>query len=166
MARVKLKIDPNTPKKILDIILKEASDPKLEKKITETLSNQVRKLQTDFNDNKIPPLKKKTIDKRIYLSKYNSTHPNYSARRSNLTFTGKLIDSFKTKIERSGKVEIAATGLHPGYKTAGGRTSPVENDVIVGAQKDLGRDLTTLGDITLLKLSKLIINFVKNKIER
>lgn len=58
------------------------------------------------------------IDERKKIAKATATHPAYSARRSNLTLTGQLLDSLKIIYSKAGEVIIEATGIHRPYKAS------------------------------------------------
>jgi hypothetical protein len=166
MAKVKFKFDPRTPKKTKEAILRIVNDAILKNKINETLVTQVQTQQRAFDDKKLKALKRSSIAHRRYLSNFNATSDQYSARRSNLTFTGQLLKSYKTKISKSGVVTIGPTGTHKGYRTGGGRGRSIANSKIVRFQARQGRDLTRLGQKTLRKLTNVIVTFVRGKLRR
>lgn len=68
------------------------------------------------------PLEKSSIKTRRYMEKYNKTDPTYSPKRSNVTFTGQILNSIKVFIS-SGKIELRPDGNRQPYSTANG---PVE----------------------------------------
>ena len=53
-----------------------------------------------LNDSrKFKPLKSLTIASRKRLAQFNKTHPTFSPRKSNLTFTGQLIDAVDYEVK-------------------------------------------------------------------
>lgn len=86
----------------------------------------------------------RTIERRRRMAEYNTTHSDYSSSRSNLTFSGQLINSIKAFIRRTkGVIELIPTGRRKPYKLKSGRLSksrPLNRDV-VSAQEDMGRFL-------------------------
>jgi hypothetical protein len=88
-----------------------------------------------FNDRKeFPLLHDSTIDKRIYLAKYNKTHPTYEDGFSNVTLTGEFLDSLGWRDEGgSGAfLSLAFTGMHKFYVGAKGQriSKPLGNDTL------------------------------------
>ena len=70
-----------------------------------------------------PRLRSSTIRGRKYLARYNSTHPSYSAGKSNLTITGELLDAIRVKFITS-KLSFVFGALkrkHKKYKGKKGR---------------------------------------------
>jgi hypothetical protein len=71
-----------------------------------------------------PKLMRSTVQARKRLQKYNSTHPDYSAGRSNLTFSGELLDAIRVKFITS-KLTFVYDALktkHKKYKGKKGRS--------------------------------------------
>jgi hypothetical protein len=66
-------------------------------------------------------LEDSTIRNRKYLEKFNDTAETYSPERSNLTFTGQLLDSMKYIIKGVGLLEVLFDGMHRGYLSGTGR---------------------------------------------
>lgn len=60
------------------------------------------------------PLSKSWRKEREKLSKYNKTSEVYSKNRSNLSFTGQLLDSL-TYVANAGKILLKFTGIHKAY---------------------------------------------------
>jgi hypothetical protein len=64
-------------------------------------------------DYKVENLKAKSQALRESLAKYNVTDPTMSPRRSNLTFTGELLDNMKFRTNaKAGTVTIFFNGIH------------------------------------------------------
>lgn len=79
-----------------------------------------------------PDLKPSTIKNRKYLAKFNTTHKDYRAEKSNLTLTGELLNSLRVKFITS-KLVFSFDSLkrkHKRYKTGGkGSISPSNRDI-------------------------------------
>ena len=67
-----------------------------------------------------PNLDSSTIRARRRLENYNSTHSDYSAGRSNLTFTGELLDSIRVKFIAS-KLSFVYEALKTKHKKYSGK---------------------------------------------
>lgn len=93
---------------------------------------------------KFKGLTRKTIASRKRMSRYNKTHADYSNRRSNLTFSGQLIDSIKGYVRVSkSAIELIPRGRRKPYRLKSGKRSksrPLNVDVVRG-QEDQGRFL-------------------------
>lgn len=81
--------------------------------------------------NDFKALESSSIRSRQYLAKHNETHDAYKDRRSNLTLTGKLLDSLRYSIKGPGLLELFFFGNHPGYKTGGKDTESESNSQII-----------------------------------
>jgi len=77
---------------------------------------------------------------REYLKRYNSTGEFYlGSSKSNLTFTGKFLESIVAKVFPSeGLVSVEPSGRHPGYKTGSGKTKSVDNKKLSNYLSDMG----------------------------
>jgi len=82
-------------------------------------------------DGDFRPLKQSTVKHRRYLEKHNPVHDTYKAQRSNLTLTGKLLDSLRYEVKRPGVLSLYFSGQHPGYKTGAGSTNRESNSQII-----------------------------------
>lgn len=113
----------NVFKKARGRLKKVLSDKKLRKDIGEyavtNIKGNIRKGKSIPNNEKFDELEESTIKARKYLVKYNPTHDLYGPKKSNLTFTGKYVDSIKYKTKK-GKIVIEPTGNHKAYKTGKG----------------------------------------------
>lgn len=121
MAKVKFKFDR---KRLEAQIVKEIdqvidADP-LKKEIglfvTDRIRYQARIQQPLNSDSKFKDIKQRTIEKREYLEKYNKTHRTYEASRSNVTFTGQLLNSLGFNLVTRG-VELIFKGERTPYNT-------------------------------------------------
>lgn len=118
-----------------------------------------------------PKLKQSTIDRRKELSKYNKTGKGYSAKKSNLTFTGRFLKSFRGKfVKGEGGIGllyiVGPRGTHPGYKLGkgkgAGKSGGLTNEEIAEKQLKMGRDYKKAA----LKVKKKIVRLVNKAIKR
>lgn len=89
----------------------------------------------------LPPLKPATIAHRKYLAKYNKTHAVFEPNTSNLTITGKFLDSLTYMVKGPGLIEVFFDGFHPGYR---GKSGPIKQNPPPKNQ-DIFKWLTDLG---------------------
>lgn len=140
------------------------------------LSNSITKLLIGIiRGGKLPsgkgikPLAPTTIQRRRDLSKKNRTHPDFSPRKSNLTFTGQFLDSFKATFERVGRkvlINIAPTGVHKALINLNGkRQRGVRNDTIGEGLVKSGRDYRPVSKQNTRKITKLVITALKKKLK-
>lgn len=86
---------------------------------------------------KFDPLKKSTIENRKRYEDNNQTSEFYRRRKSNLTFTGQLVNSLTAKKVRRGlfqggvNIQIKPSGTHKGinYKN-GGKAADIPNETL------------------------------------
>lgn len=103
------------------------------------------------NTAKIKKLKPSTIESRKRLAKKLNMHPDFSPKRSNLTLTGKLIDSITCKFRRLKR------GVGFSLKGTGENRNGVPNSDIFEYQKALGRDVLGVRN----KAKRAIIKILK-----
>lgn len=110
--------------------------------VTDRIRYQARISKPINSQNSFPNLKPSTIANREYLSQFNNTHETYDAGRSNLTFTGQLLDSIKHRIKSAGVIVLEFTGNHRGYKTGSGKlTKSLPNSKIARYLSEIGFDI-------------------------
>lgn len=162
MSRIRVKI----PKKLLNKYEKQ-----IKKTIRESSKEAAKIILNDIKTGKDPAtgkaykaLQPSTIKRRKQLAKYNKTSPEYSPRRSNLTFTGEFLKSFRSKIiKKAGGfvVSIFTKGKHRGYiNKSGKRSKRVENEKILEGQQGMGRNPLAISQKTerkILRLTKRIL---------
>lgn len=133
---------------------------------TAQLKDTESMIRTMIRSGKLPSgasvkgLAKSTIDRRRKLSEVNSTHPDFSAAKSNLTFSGQLIDSIKgTARILTNKliIQFAPVGIHKGPNLLrGGRAKGTTNQKIAAGQANMGRDIRKGGPQIRDAILKLI----------
>ncbi len=131
MAKVKVNIKPLI-KEINRTFDKVINDKQLLGELgtftTKRIQAEIRRSKPLNDTRKFPALKDLSIKIRKHLERFNFTDIVYKANRSNLTFTGQLVEAIKFKIIKGNVVEIAvantkrqpiagAKGLIPDKKT-------------------------------------------------
>lgn len=104
---------------------------------------------------------KATIDNRIYLEKYNKTHPSYATPLINVTFSGQQLDDLKrgtTASPTKGIIEIKNTArVRTRYSGANGKVGKsLKFDKLYSHLSGMGYDYLNLPKVVLDKLSKRI----------
>lgn len=98
VARVKIKGLDKLSTKLRLRVGRAIKDAKTEKEFTKLVVEETRRGSIE------PVLKPSTISNRRRLAKYNRTHKDYIATKSNLTFTGQLLNSLRS-IFRASRLE-------------------------------------------------------------
>jgi len=138
-------------KKPKKLALKALNNPKLANRIKNRLLLPIKKDGTLPSGKSVKGLADSTIERRKRLATVNRTSRFYSAATSNLTFTGKFLNSFKAKIEQKGKkVEFSAfpTNDHKPYKGVKGKKigKLITNEALGQYLIDGGRDYTVISE--------------------
>lgn len=109
------------------------------------------------------------IKTRLYLSKYNSVSEYFfgvESRKSNLSFTGKFLESFKFKLNQNdGSVNISTEGNHPGYKTKLGSTKDISNQKLLGYLENKGFIFFGISKDLRSRIAVLTKRFIRNLIK-
>jgi hypothetical protein len=111
--RTKVKVDTRDVKKFRDDLLRSAKK-KIPNNLGRFLVSQIKKItragfqmQHKGGRSKFATLKNDTVVNRIKLSEWNNTHKLYAPARSNLTFSGQLLDALTFKYDKGNqKLEI------------------------------------------------------------
>ena len=149
MARVKFDVN-KASKGLRDTINKLSRDPKLETEVGQFLTERVRfeaRRGKPLNDNrKFPELSDASKAIRARLQKLNRTARAYSAKKSNLTFTGQLQDAIAFKRTRKGLFElfVKATRRRP-LRTGKGKFQSSPNNKRVDEQLRSGVESKQFG---------------------
>ena len=165
--RSKVTVDLSDFKRKIKKTTRELKKEGIAKHITNTIVDDVRNNATNpKTGKKFKALKRSTIENRKYLAKHNSTHSNYSAKSPNLTITGSLLDSIKTKIDVTQEgltYLIDVSGRHPKYQGAAGAIGKsLTNKQIRTHLSKNNRDPLGLSK----KLRKEIFKFLKEEITK
>jgi len=118
MAKIKVLNLEGASRAVRFKILKNIREPKLMQEIGQHVRKDIRE------GDELSPLKASTIRQREYLRQFNQTHTNYSARRSNVTFTGELLNALEVRVNTiKGLIVLGfKKGIHRRYKTGAKRS--------------------------------------------
>ena len=164
-TKVNVSIDNNIPKRLRLQITRAVAVTQYHKQFLELFKVQVRK----FN---FGGLKASTIRRRRQIAKFNKTHPEYRASRDNLTLSGELIDTFKSKFVTSKFLFllIPSKKKHKRYKSSGKRktkksSSTATNEQIIKFQGQLGRELSDVfTDQFVKKVEKDLVKTIRRQL--
>ena len=118
----------------------------------------------DPEGNKFTPLSKSWIERKQKLSSVNTTSSFYSKSRSNITFTGQLLDSFKFVINKSQlSLRFFFDGVRKPYR--GLRKAELDG---IETNKELAARIEETRPFVILskKAEQMIIILVKRKIRQ
>jgi hypothetical protein len=93
---------PKRLTKRLEKIVSEAPYDRIAKSTVKDIQQTARSGVSPATGRKFAKLKDSTIKNRKRLAKLNPTHPDYSTGKSNLTFTGQLINAIRSLVVRFG----------------------------------------------------------------
>jgi hypothetical protein len=104
----------------------------------------------------LPSLEKSTIKARKYYAKFNPTTQVYKSGRSNLSFSGQLIDSIAYDVKK-GRVVVSASGKkRRAYRTLKGKVKNTpSNDEIIGYLEKKGFYFLGIDDKTIDKIKTI-----------
>lgn len=151
MATVKVKGLPGVQANIKRILDETRKDPKLLKKIGELTVEQIqgftRSGKSIETGSSFKRLSREWVEARKGLSKHNSTSEFFlGSSKSNLTFTGALLNSIKFKVfPGAALVRIDPEDTHPGYKTGSGSSSGPSNKKLFEYLAKGGRGVFNFG---------------------
>lgn len=117
---------------------------------------------------KLPNLSDKWKKRRGKLSKVNPTHKTYSQNRSNITFTGELLNSIAFKYNRKSGFTIFPKGMHKGYiGLKGKRGKSVSNaDIVKGLDKLGYKFMTEIDKQGIKRIKALYIRFLRRELRK
>lgn len=136
---------------------------------TDRMKAQIRKGKPLNNTGSFPRLKDVSVKIRKQLETLNSTHKTYKAVRSNVTFTGQLVDAIAYKIVRKSiiSIDVKATTRSPINTLDGKEKKIVTNKRVQKDLKDMGFVLYTAKGIeSEANITKRINNIVKKYVRR
>lgn len=122
------------------------------------------RLGRDPNGEKFKELTESTIERKAKLAKVNETSDFYRKRKSNLTFTGQLLNSFKYKITQSTlTIQFFFEGFRKPYK--GLRKEALETlatNKLLAAKLEKDRPFSFISD----KTKDVLVNLIRRKIRQ
>ncbi len=147
-------------------------DQKLANRIKSTLLLPIKKKGILPDGSSVKEISDRWARRRAKLATINKTSRYYRGLLfSNLTLTGKWLDSFKARIEKSilsKKVTyvIEPTGDHPGYALPrGGRSPRVANTDIARGQIAQGRDYRQISEQNKRIITRLIVGRIRRELK-
>jgi len=107
-------------------------------------------------------LKEAWINRKDRLSKYNKTSPDYEHGKSNLTFTGQLLNSLTYIVEGPGKLKLMFKGNHSAYIGANGKKigKDISNDKLAGYVAESGRPFMGIRPAMRLRINRIVKSYV------
>lgn len=132
--------------------------------ITSDIVDQTRNKAKSIPDaSRLSPLSKEWIERRKKLSDYNETDSTFSPTKSNLTFTGQLLNSLKHRILGKGKIEAYFDGMHEPYKNKDGEPigDEISNEDLATFVKEKGRPFVGIRDLTARKINRIVRTYVR-----
>ena len=113
---------------------------------------------------KFQPLKKTTIKRREELAKYNQNGTLFSPKKSNLTLTGKTLNSISFIVSNEKPlISIVPYGDHPGYIQKNGKRSrgaPFQD--ILRWQREKGRNVFGVS----ARIYRSVVSMIKSHLRR
>lgn len=108
-------------------------------------------------------LKDKWITRKKSLASVNKTDPNYEEGKSNLTFTGQLLNSFRWAIVGPGKLILFFAGIHEPYKTLsnGKNPKPLRNQQLADYVAKAGRPFVGVRPAIRRRVQRIVKDYVK-----
>tara|TARA_Y100000004_G_scaffold197343_1_gene271267 strand:+ start:5462 stop:5974 length:513 start_codon:yes stop_codon:yes gene_type:complete len=167
-TKVTLKLD-NLKQKIRTAV-KQLKEEKFADTVKDVIVGAVRKEGINpKTGRKFKSLSKSTITHRKYLAKYNKTHPEFSPSKSNLTITGRLLDSIRARISaKSNRIvfRINVSGNHKRYRGKNGLIGTEQtNQAIRGYLAEQGRDPLGLNDKSKGKIIRLLTLAIRERLK-
>ena len=134
--------------------------------VTKNIKGSVRLGKNPTTGNPFRSIKSSTVEDKKEWAKSNTKGKLFSPSKSNLTRSGQLIDSVKSKIVKD-KINISATGDRKSYKGKGGKpVSPPTNSELADHLKKKGFDLIGISEKVKKSASKLLTRKILDIIRR
>lgn len=131
--------------KVFNEVLKDkANADEIGNAISEEHKRMIRTGKSPADGNSFKKLAKSTVKRRDWLAKYNATHEKYSKGKSNLTFTGQLVEAITFKFDGRNKYDIYVDGTRrePYRGKSGSYSSNIPNNQEVAKhQRQQGRPM-------------------------
>jgi hypothetical protein len=144
-----------------------AGDKRFSQSVLSFLVDQIRNGKLPSGKN-VKRLKRVTIERRRQLSRKNRTHPDFSPAKSNLTFSGQFLDSFKVVVDRvksAVRIRISPTGTHKGVTYLNGkRARGVRNEEIGRGLIEGGRDYRPISKKNRSKIGEFVLTALRRSL--
>lgn len=159
----------NVEQSVKDAFKKVIANQKMLGEIGETIVVDVVE-QTRSNEKSIPNkmkdlplLRESWIKRRDALSRSNSTNEEYQSGRSNLTFTGQLLNSLSWAVTGIGKIKIYFYGFHKPYLSLR-KKEPIGEEITneqLAAYVSKTRPFVGVRPAIRLRVSRLVRSYMK-----
>lgn len=160
--------------KVFSEILKDSSQVN---EIGDALAEEHKRLLrtgvSPATSSRLKPLTKETKKKRNYLSKYNATHEKFSAGKSNLTFTGQLVEAITFKFVNPNRFDIFVKSdrREPYSGKSGPYSSNIPNNIpnnaeVAKYQKEMGRPMLGITEKMRGIVNRLVIRNLRRLLRR
>ena len=108
-------------------------------------------------------LKEAWIKRRTKLSRSNNTDRDFEDGRSNLTFTGQLLNSLSSLIEGPGKIKIYLKGIHKAYRNEDGQKvgKDLTNEKLGEYVAKQGRPFVGVRRVIINRINRLVRTYVR-----
>lgn len=112
-------------------------------------------------------LKESWIRRKTKLAQYNNADPEYQEGRSNLTFTGQLLNSFKWAVTGPGKLKLFFDGIHKPYKDKDGKAvgKPITNEELAGYVAKQGRPFVGVRPVIERRIGRIVRSYVRRALK-
>lgn len=169
MARTKVKLSSDFFKRF-DRVVNRAITKDIVNKSVKPILDSIKSGKNPKTGRDFKSLDPKTVKRRKRLATVNKTSSNYSPARSNVTFTGELLDSINAKFKKFkklGRITIFAKGTHSPYKLIkGGRTKSVKNQKIIQGLEAKGFKVLDISKKNIELMKKELIKLLKKKFKQ
>lgn len=161
-VRVDLKGVEKRLDRLREDIGKDALKDEIGKKSVDYIRGVTRSGKNLASNSKHAPLADSTVRNRKYLDDFNSTASTYSPKRSNVTFSGQLLDSLTFEKVTRGINILFPPDLRKPYRTANKAGKANSNKKIYEYLVEQGRGFLGIDD----KLKGIIKSTIRNFLRR
>jgi hypothetical protein len=148
------------PDKLLKIAKEAITDQKLADRLKNKILLEIKKNSTLPSGTTVNQISNEWQERREKLAVINKTSPYYGQNKSNMTFTGQFLNSFKAQIFLFGRAVqfvMSPIGMHKGYKLIkGGKSKSVPNAEIGKGFIERGDDYTEISNEVKDEMTKSI----------
>lgn len=143
--------------------IRQVALPKIAKEAIKLIKGETRsgfRMENEKGKSRFPSLAPSTVNSRNLLRKNNATHPTFSPGRSNVTFSGQLVDAIDFKIKRNGEIDLfIKTTRREAYKKKDGtkqKTKGLTNAKLYTFLAPRGFDFLQLDAKSLDQLGRIL----------
>lgn len=174
MAQAKIKWKIQTTQAVIRRAIDSSLD-KIGQYVVKQIKGETRRgneIITDGSTAAQKPLKKPSIENRKRLEDYNNTHSTYSPDRSNLTFSGQLLDAVTYKLSSKQNQDIVSIYVDDStrrpYVTSkkGKKSKPLKNSDLAEFQLEKGRKFIGINKQMKEEILNLITQAIRRSIKK